>query len=279
MTRTLPIVALTAFLLHPAVTRAATLGFVGEGGTISCPGETVLDENEDDDGRTAKCRTIDGTAHGPAAAWHQDGGRRSETHWIQGRKHGRDLTWDEHGVRREQAFWADGVMHGTRASWYPDGSQRTVTDYVKGKREGRVAMWNEDGTQILEGRYNNGRKHGIWSFRGTGDRRSQAAFAVIIDDVDLTQGLLEEPPGSCEEWKAEVPLRRDGYLAVMALLSLRVASQGDEVPHDEFPIALCIAEASARTTAAIDEACSKPSAEFLDAARSATVRLAVDCAD
>jgi len=277
MTRRLYLAALASILVNLSTAEAAPLGFVGEGGTIACPEDTVLVESEDANGRSASCRTEDGTAHGPAAAWHPDGSRRSETHWVQGRKHGRDLTWDDAGVRREQAFWVDGLMHGTRASWYADGGQRSLTDYVKGKRDGRVAMWNEDGTQILEGFYKDGHKHGIWSFRGTHGRESNAAFAVIIDDEDLTQGLLEEPPSDCKGWKKEVPLRRRGYVAVMALLSLRVASQEDEVAHDEFPIALCIAEGSDLSMAHIDAACDGASGDFIEAARHETVKLAVDC--
>ena len=248
---------------------------VGDGGTIACPENTVLEERQKNEGRVAWCHTGDGTAHGPAAAWHPDGGRRNETHWLQGRKHGRDLSWDESGVRREEANWVDGRLHGTSTSWNAAGGRERETDYAYGKREGRVVVWDDAGTQILEGRFAKGLKHGIWSFRGPRERSSEAAFAVMIDDEDLTQGLLESPPIACAQWSGEPPMRRRGYLAVMALLSLRAATESEH--PDEFPIALCIADESRPAALRLDEACNSAASDFLDAVKRATVELALSC--
>jgi hypothetical protein len=248
---------------------------VGDGGTIVCPENTVLEERQADEGRVAWCHTGDGTAHGPAVAWHPDGGRRNETHWVQGRKHGRDLSWDKSGVQREEANWVDGRLHGTATYWNAAGGRERETDYAYGKRDGHVAVWDDAGTQILEGRFSKGLKHGIWSFRGPRERSAEAAFAVMIDGEDLTQGLLESPPAGCVQWNGEPLMRRRGYLAVMALLSLRAATESEH--PDEFPIAQCIADASRAAALQLDESCKSAASEFLDAAKRATVELALSC--
>jgi hypothetical protein len=257
--------------------QAGLLGSVGEGGAIACPERTQLTETRDERGRTAWCHTEDGTAHGPAAAWGLDGERRSESHWLQGRQHGRYALWDQAGVQREEVEWVDGERHGTSASWYGDGLRRSVTEYDRGKRHGRAAMWDESGTQIIEGAYDNDRKHGIWSFRGPGDRSFQAAFGVIIEDVDLTQGVLQSPPTDCVAWLAQHVLLRRGYLSVMTLLSLRAVTENDEDHPDEFPIARCVARGSRDATETVDAVCESDAADFIELVKDATVSLAIDC--
>ena len=256
---------------------AASLGSVGEAGAIACPERTQLTETHDERGRTAWCHTADGTAHGPAAAWGLGGERRSESHWLQGRQHGRYALWDQAGVQREEVEWVAGERHGTSASWYGDGVRRSVTEYDHGKRHGRAAMWDESGTQIIEGAYENDRKHGVWSFRGPGERSSQAAFAVIIEDVDLTQGVLQSPPTDCEAWRAQNTLLRRGYLSVITLLSLRAVTENDADHPDEFPVALCVAGGSSDATQTVDGACQTKGADFIELVKDTTVALAIDC--
>jgi hypothetical protein len=259
--------------LGPA-TAAEPVG-VGNGGSIACPEKTLLEERQEDGGRVAWCHTEDGTAHGPAAAWYPDGGLRNETHWVQGRKHGRDLSWDQSGSQREESTWVDGRLHGISTSWNAAGERERETDYAQGKRDGRVAVWDDAGTQILEGHFSKGLKHGIWSFRGSRERSAEAAFAVMIDDQDLTQGLLESPLVACAQWSGEPAMRRRGYLAVMALLSLRAATEGEQ--PDEFPIAVCIADESRTAVVRLDEACNSAATDFMEAAKRATVELALFC--
>jgi hypothetical protein len=242
---------------------------------ITCPSDTVLAERDADDGRTAWCLTEDGTAHGPQIKWYHGGVRRSEVHWVQGRKHGHAASWDESGALLEEAEWVDGEMHGIRSLWYVGGGRRSRTEYVKGLRDGQVAMWDEAGVQIVEGRHAADRRHGVWCFRGPRERASQAAFAVMIDDEDMTQGLLETPPTDCDAWTREQPLRRGGYLAVLALLSLRAADRRD-IP-DEFPVALCIARAGEQMSQHIDRTCAIRPKDFVEIVKLATVDLAVGC--
>ena len=260
-----------------AVAEAGSLGSVGEGGAIACPERTQLTETRDERGRTAWCHTADGTAHGPAAAWGVAGERRSESHWLQGRKHGRYALWDQAGVQREEVEWVGGERHGTSASWYGDGVRRSVTEYEYGKRHGHAAMWDESGTQIIEGAYHNDLKHGIWTFRGPGERSSQAAFGVIIEDVDLTQGILQSPPRDCAAWRAQNTLLRRGYLSVITLLSLRAATENDTDHPDEFPVALCVARGSSDAADTVDGTCKTDAADFIELVKDTTIALAIDC--
>jgi hypothetical protein len=61
----------------------------------------------------------------------------------------------------------------------------------------------------------------------------------------------------------------------MALLSLRAATESEH--PDEFPIAQCIADASRAAALQLDESCKSAASEFLDAAKRATVELALSC--
>jgi hypothetical protein len=240
----------------------------------------VFRESARGDARLMRCEEADGTLHGPSEDWFPEGGRRSQGGWVHGREHGRWVVWDALGTRREERFYVDGELNGVETVWYATGSKRSVTYFEAGVRHGRIALWDEQGRQLIEGRLREGRKHGLWTIRGTAERVHEAAYAVMVDDEDRTHGLLETPPANCDEWLAEGLLRRRGFLAVLALHSLRFASssQSDRV-RDEFSIAVCIARESALTVARVGEACETGSTSFATAVRSATVGLAIGCSD
>ncbi len=293
----------------------ACVGWAAEPSTaqdIHCPDGTVIERRADAEGPSAWCHTADGTPHGLQVGWYTVGGRRLEAHWVQGLKHGRSSSWNEEGKPLEEADWVGGQLHGTHTLWYDGGGRRSATDYDHGRRNGRIVLWDEAGVQIVEGRYIDGRKHGVWSFRGPGERASQAALAVMIDGEDMTQGLLESPPTDCESWADEPSLRRSGYLAILSLLSLRAAaddaatgegadgvtgaaaadsadsvagaaaadgSDGALSETSEFPVARCIAEKCERMSAHIDRLCTARPDGFVEAIKLVTVDLAVGCSN
>jgi len=270
------LIAFVALSGAVAFAPAAAMGGVED--AIECPAETTFHERDAEQGRSAWCEDAQGRLHGPAGRWYANGTRQSRDNWVHGREHGRWLVWDENAVRREERYYVDGELNGVETSWYANGGKRSVSYFESGEQHGRLALWNESGEQIVEGRFLNGLKYDIWTIRGPAGNSDRTVYAVMIDDEDRTEAILDSPPTTCAQWRVETRLRRRGLLAVLALHSLRsVRDPSRDTAGDEFPVAVCIARESTLAVARIDEACDEAVSPFPELARKATVVLARGC--
>lgn len=85
------------------------------------------------------------------------------------RPHGQYSTWYENGHQNEDNYYNCNAGIGTWVKWSENGGRIEEAAMFEGKRHGMYIQWHSDRSIKTLGYYKYGQKHGLWTYRLSGD--------------------------------------------------------------------------------------------------------------